>query len=529
MIDLEKRRRIMARSIKLGHCICNPRQSCPCEPFKSRDVCQCAGERLDDAAGEVALTTLVENAGCASKIGQADLKRALAGLPETTDPRVLVGAGAYDDAGVFRIGPDTALVQTVDVFTPIVDDPYVYGQIAAANAVSDVYAMGGTPLTALSIISFPIETLSPSIMHRILRGGMDKLAEAGVVVLGGHSLKGSEIKFGFAVTGTVPPERIVTNAGGRPGDALVLTKPLGTGTIGFAQQLGKASAAAKEAAAASMVELNRDAARVMIEIGVRAATDVTGFGLAGHLAEMASQSGVGAEIYADRLPVLPDVLDSLRAGLVCGGIERNLESASESVDVESGVPEELATLLYDPQTSGGLLMAVPRAAADDCVARLKAAGILSAAVIGRFVEGPKGRIMVKKSAPAGHPESASPAAKPSAPRREPASCCAGGPPAEPVTSASSLPDPDRTPETQALFSDFMSGAANGGAVPARTKELMSLALAFLSRCEPCVAAHVEKARSLGIGDEEIAEALWLAVSFGGAPVLTFYKALREKS
>ncbi len=528
MIDLEKRRRIMARSVKLGHCICNPRQSCPCELFKSRDVCQCAGERLEDAAGDVALTTLVENAGCASKIGQADLKRALAGLPETADPRVLVGAGAYDDAGVFRIGPETALVQTVDVFTPIVDDPYVYGQIAAANAVSDIYAMGGTPLTALSIISFPIETLSPSIMHRILRGGMDKLAEAGVVVLGGHSLKGTEIKFGFAVTGTIHPDRIVTNAGGRPGDALILTKPLGTGTIGFAQQLGKASAEAKAAAAASMIELNRDAARVMTELGVRAATDVTGFGLAGHLAEMTAQSGVGAEIYADRLPVLPEVLDALRAGLIGGGIERNIESSSGQVDVAPGVPEELTTLLYDPQTSGGLLMAVRTGAADECLARLRAAGVRSAAIIGRFIEGPKGRIMVKKSAPAGHTEE-SPVSKPSAPRKEPAPCCAGGPPAEPVASASSLPDPERTPETPALFSDFMAGAGGEGAVPARTKELMSLALAFLSRCEPCVEAHVEKARSLGIGDDEITEALWLAVSFGGAPVLTFYKALREKA
>lgn len=529
MIDLEKRRRIMARSIKLGHCICNPKQSCPCGLFKSRDVCQCAGERLEDTAESVALTSLVENAGCASKIGRADLKRALAGLPESSDPRVLVGAGAYDDAGVFRIGPDTALVQTVDVFTPIVDDPYVYGQIAAANAVSDIYAMGGAPLTALSIISFPIETLSPSIMHRILRGGLDKLAEAGVVVLGGHSLKGSEIKFGFAVTGTVPPDRIVTNAGGRPGDALILTKALGTGTIGFAQQLGKASAAAKEAAAASMIELNRDAARIMTETGVRAATDVTGFGLAGHLAEMTSQSGVGAEISADRLPVLPEVLEYLRAGLIGGGVERNLESVSERVEIEPGVPEELATLLYDPQTSGGLLMAVPRAAADDCVARLKAAGIGSAAIIGRFVEGPKGKIMVKKSAPAGHSESAAPVSKTPAPHKEPAPCCAGGPPAEPAATASSLPDPDLTPETPALFSDFMAAANTEGAVSARAKELMSLALAFLSRCEPCVAAHVEKARSLGIGDAEINEALWLAVSFGGAPILTFYKAMREKS
>ena len=413
MIDLEKRRRIMARSIKLGHCICNPKQSCPCDLFKSRDVCLCAGERLEDAAEDVALTTLVENAGCASKIGQADLKRALAGLPETTDPRVLVGAGAYDDAGVFRLTPDTALVQTVDVFTPIVDDPYVFGQIAAANAVSDIYAMGGTPLTALSIISFPIETLSPAVMHRILRGGMDKLAEAGVVVLGGHSLKGTEIKFGFAVTGTIHPDRIVANAGARPGDVLILTKPLGTGTIGFAQQLGKASAGAKAAAAASMIELNRDAARVMTEMKVRAATDVTGFGLAGHLAELTAQSGVGAEIYADRLPVLPEVLEYLRAGLIGGGVERNRESASGQVWTSPPASRKSSKRSFTiPRRRAACLSPSPKPCRMSCLTRLKAAGIRSAAVIGRIVAEPRGRIMVKESAPAGHPEHESPAAKP---------------------------------------------------------------------------------------------------------------------
>jgi len=310
---------------------------------------------------------------------------------------------------------------------------------------------------------------------------------------------------------------------------LILTKPLGTGTIGFAQQLGKASTESKAAAAASMIELNRDAARIMTEMGVRAATDVTGFGLAGHLAEMTAQSGVGAEIYADRLPVLPEVLEYLRAGLIGGGVERNRESSASQIEVGTGVPEELETLLYDPQTSGGLLIAVPEAGSNECLARLKAAGVRSAVVIGRMVAGPKGKIMLKKSAPAGHPEPAASAVKPPAPRKEPPACCAGGPPSEAPLSASPLPDPDRTPETPALFSDFMAAANVEGAVSARTKELMSLALAFLSRCEPCVEAHVEKARSLGIGDTEICEALWLAVSFGGAPVLTFYRAMREKA
>ena len=203
MIDYQKRKRVMGRSIKLGHCICNPKDPCPCDLFKQKNVCLCAGEREEDAPEDVALTTLVENAGCASKIGQEDLKRALAGLPRVFDPRVLVSSDTCDDAGVYKLTPNTALVQSVDVFTPVVDDPYAFGEIAAANSVSDIYAMGGNPLTALSIVAFPIDKLSPRIMNRMLQGGVDKLREAGVAVLGGHSIKDREIKFGFAVTGIV--------------------------------------------------------------------------------------------------------------------------------------------------------------------------------------------------------------------------------------------------------------------------------------------------------------------------------------
>ena len=220
MIDLEKRRRVMQRSMTLGHCICNPKLACPCDVFKEKDICTCAGERIENAVGEASLTKLVEKAGCASKINQNDLKKALADLPEITDPRVLVGSNTCDDAGVYRLNGDMALVQTVDVFAPSVDDPYTFGQIAAANSLSDVYAMGGRPLTALSIIGFPIETLSHRVMTQILRGGTDKMNEAGVVVIGGHSINDRDPKFGYAVTGTVEPSKIVTNDGAKPGDLL---------------------------------------------------------------------------------------------------------------------------------------------------------------------------------------------------------------------------------------------------------------------------------------------------------------------
>ena len=354
MIDLKKRKRIMQRSIALGHCICNPKQTCPCAVLKTKNVCPCAGERVEASQVAVRLTTLVENAGCASKISQQDLKKVLGGLPPMTHPNLLVGTSTCDDAGVYKISDEIALVQTVDVFTPTVDDAYTFGRIAAANAVSDVYAMGGTPLTALSIIAFPIEELPHTLMTDIIRGGIDALREAGVTVVGGHSIKDHrEVKFGFAITGVIHPAQIVTNSNARPGDALVLTKPLGVGAIAFAHQLGKASAAAMDAATQSMIALNKTAAELMLRHGAHAATDVTGFGLLGHLSEMARQSGVTAEIHVEAVPAFPDALAYLRQGIISGGVERNRESAAQFVTFAAGVPEEMQHLLYDPQTSGG--------------------------------------------------------------------------------------------------------------------------------------------------------------------------------
>jgi selenide,water dikinase len=397
MIDYEKRKRIMQRSLKLGHCICNPKQPCPCDFFKEKNVCLCAGERLEDAPEKVQLTKFVENAGCASKINQNDLKKVLASIPPVTDPRVLVSTNTCDDAGVYKINNKFALVQSVDVFTPCVDDPYTFGEIAAANSVSDIYAMGGKPLTALSIIGFPIDTLSHKVMSEIILGGIDKMKEAGVVVLGGHSIKENEIKFGFAVTGVINPSRIITNDKAKPGDVLILTKPIGTGIISFSHQIGKASGGALMAISQSMTELNRVPSEIIAEMGINCATDVTGFGLLGHLSEMVFQSGVTVEVYADRVPIFDEVLDCLKQGIISGAIERNREYASKFVSAAEDVGEEMELVFYDPQTSGGLLVAVEEEKADSLISRLKKKGVRHAAAIGKVTLKSEGKILLKKS------------------------------------------------------------------------------------------------------------------------------------
>ena len=399
MIDFKKRARIMGRSIALGHCICNPKDPCPCDVFKQKNVCLCAGEREEDAPEDVALTSLVENAGCASKIGQEDLKRALSGLPRVVDPRVLVSSETCDDAGVYKLTPRMALVQSVDVFTPVVDDAYAFGEIAAANSVSDIYAMGGKPLTALSIVAFPIESLSPRIMNRMLQGGVDKLREAGVALLGGHSIKDREIKLGFAVTGVVHPDKMTVNSKARPGDLLILTKPIGTGMLSFARQIGRAPAAGLAEAEASMRALNRAAAEIMTAAGVTTATDITGFGLAGHLGEIAAQSGVVIEVYASAIPVFSGVLDLIRDGVISGAVERNREYASSFVKREKDAGEDLETLLYDPQTSGGLLMAVRKGKAPAVLSALRKNGVPSAAIIGRVIRKGQARIVLRARPP----------------------------------------------------------------------------------------------------------------------------------
>jgi selenide,water dikinase len=344
----------MERSIRLGHCICNPQWPCPCDLLREKDVCLCAGEKLNPAATVVRLTKLVEKPGCASKIDQASLKRILAGLPAVADPRVLVGVAAGDDAGVYQVSDDLALVQTVDVFCPSVDDPYTFGQIAAANSVNDVYAMGGRPVTALSILGFPIRELPDEVCTAILRGGLDKMAEAGVAVVGGHSIIDNQIKAGFAVTGMIDPKRMVTNAGAVAGDVLVLTKPLGTGIIAFAAQIDRAQPEWVTAAATSMTGLNRLASQRMLEFGAHACTDVTGFGLMGHLGEMARAAGVDVEVYFDALPLLPGTAECIRNGIIPGSVERNRESSAERMAASADIEPAMLDLLFDAQTCGGL-------------------------------------------------------------------------------------------------------------------------------------------------------------------------------
>jgi selenide,water dikinase len=315
-------------------------------------------------------------------------------LPSQHDDRVLVDYRTSDDAGVYKISEARALVQTVDFFTPIVDDPFVYGQIAAANALSDVYAMGGRPLTALAIAAFPKDA-ERDILRSIFAGGLDKLREADVVLLGGHTVQDAEIKFGYAVTGEVDPARILVNAGAKPGDALVLTKPIGTGIVATALKFGRAPQSAIDAATGSMITLNRAAARVLESLphgDVHACTDITGFGLIGHASEMAAASGCSIEIDSSRVPVLEGARE-LVPGNSPGGAKTNREYFGANVRVAPGVDPALVDLLYDPQTSGGLLIAVSAAHAERLSTALASAGVFSAHV-GRVVNPGASRIVV---------------------------------------------------------------------------------------------------------------------------------------
>jgi len=284
----------------------------------------------------------------------------LSQLPkQPINPNLLVGFDTADDAGVFRLSDDLALVQTVDFFTPIVDDPYVFGQIAAVNSLSDIWAMGAEPLTALSIAAFPKEGLDLDILRQVLEGGQSKLTEAGVVILGGHTVQDPEIKFGYSITGTIHPSRIVTNAGARPGDALILTKPLGTGIISTALKFNKAQPEMVEASINVMLQFNREAARVMQEVGVHSATDITGFGFLGHAYEMAKASKVTLIVNSDSVPLLPGVLDLARRGVLNRGNRTNRDYVGDNVRFSVEVPDELKAALFDPQTSGGLLISAP--------------------------------------------------------------------------------------------------------------------------------------------------------------------------
>ena len=388
----------MERSQLLGHCICDVRRPCPCDVFRDDGICPCAGERPDPVdLSQVKLMELVRNAGCASKIAPAELDAVLGRLPAVNDPAVISGLAAGDDAAIYRISDDLCLVQTVDVFTPCVDDPHLFGRICAVNCLSDIYAMGGEPRTALSILAFPTEKLPGEVMYQMLAGAMDVFEEAGVALVGGHSVKDDEIKLGFAITGLINPKIAAALEKPGAGDVLVLTKPLGTGVLAFSQQIGRGYPAGLAAAETSMATLNKAAAEAMKEAGASACTDVTGFGLFAHLHRMLRQSKLGAEIFADALPAFDGAVEALRQGVIPGAVERNREYVGEAIRVASNVDEALVNLGFDAQTSGGLLIAVPHERLETLLQALarRSAGSF---VIGRIIGTSDERILVNRGA-----------------------------------------------------------------------------------------------------------------------------------
>ena len=304
-------------------------------------------------------------------------------LPLEKDPNLLVGRETSDDAGVYRLSDEVALVQTVDFITPVVNDPYDFGRIAAANALSDVYAMGGRPITAMNIVCFPVKQMDKGVLREILRGGLAKVHEAGAALVGGHSVEDPEIKYGLSVTGVVHPDRVLTNAGARPGDAFILTKPLGTGILATAIKAGLASDEVQRLAAEVMATLNKKAAEIMGVYPVNCCTDITGFGLLGHALEIATASKVAITLYAERVPLLPEVLDSVKMGLLPAGSFANRNFCAGLIRQVGSIDPMLLDILADAQTSGGLLISLPEDRAWDMTDDLRAHGVPYAAVIGR--------------------------------------------------------------------------------------------------------------------------------------------------
>jgi selenide,water dikinase len=342
----------------------------------------------------VRLTQVAKRAGCAAKHPPGYLFPLLGRLPPLTDPNVLIGSSTADDAAVYRMSDELALVLTTDFFTPVVDDPYDFGAVAAANALSDVYAMGGKPLTALNLVGFPDDTLDASVLAEILRGGAEKAREAGIDLVGGHTIKTDEPIYGLAVTGTVHPDRVVSNAGGKPGDLLVLTKPLGIGILTTAAKQNKDTLGAIGTAITLMKTLNREACEAMTTVGVHAATDVTGFGLLGHLRNVVAASGCSATVWLDEVPVVDAAWTYVREGIAPGGTHANWRYSNDHVTYEDGIDKTAQLVLADAQTSGGLLIAVEPAKAEALVEGLMHRGTPAYRIVGMLGEGPAGKIRV---------------------------------------------------------------------------------------------------------------------------------------
>jgi cysteine desulfurase len=344
---------------------------------------------------DIKLTHFTHGLGCACKLRPQALEEVLNNLPPVTDPHVIVGTTTADDAAVYRLQDGTAVVQTVDFFTPVVDNPYDFGAIAAANSLSDIYAMGGKPLFALSVVGFPEKRLPLEVLEQILRGAHDKAKEAGISILGGHTVEDNEPKFGLVVTGIVDPDNVLTNDKAQPGDAIILTKPIGLGIITTAIKRGMASTELTQKAVKVMSRLNRDAAEAMLTVGAHACTDVTGFGLLGHLKEMTRASKVDAVIYASKVPVLKEAWDLANAGAIPGGTLSNSDFVSDAVEWDESISRTGRLVLCDAQTSGGLIIAVPTGKKNQLLNALKKDGVIDSDEIGEFTGEGEGRIVVK--------------------------------------------------------------------------------------------------------------------------------------
>jgi len=515
----------------LGHCICDPAKPCPCGEFKEFDVCACAGEKMPPPSegGKIRLTRHVKSAGCASKISKKDLDTILAGLPQFSDKKVIVGSSAGDDAGVVRLPGKSgnAMVLTVDVFAPSVDDPYTFGQISAANSVSDIYAMGAEPWCALSIIGFPVSKFPNKVMSEILRGGIDKMREAGISVVGGHSINDDSIKCGFAVIGICPENKFTRNQGAKPGDLIILTKPLGVGITAFAGQIGNASPRQLNEIANSMKTLNKIASETMRKYDVHAVTDVTGFSLTGHLSEIVKKSSVEVELDFDSIPLFSGTTLFSRKGICPGAVERNRESVNPSMLDFSELAEAQENILFCPETSGGLLVFLPKKQASAYVGELSRKGISAASVIGKVIGKLKGgRIRVKTLNKENYNTLKFNRKENEVKRKqdlESPACCSS-------PSAPELSEKINAPSQSAsgAFADYMAAVSSPGAINGKNKKLISLALSVATKCGPCIKINVQGARGAGASDDEISEAVSLGIAFGGASASMFYKTTTEE-
>jgi len=493
MRDPTRRAVVMGRSRDLGHCICDVRKPCPCDDLIERNLCPCAGERPDSDGAPIRLTRHVKAAGCAGKIAKAELERLLHGLPDLPDPRVLVGRHTGDDAGVMHLGGPDDTVFTVDVFPPPVDDPASFGRIAAANSLSDVWAMGGRPQAALAIVGWPLNTLPGSGMRALLDGAFRALAEAGVPCIGGHSIASDEPIAGFAVIGTVPHGQARTNAGAKPGDAIVLSKPIGGGLHVFANALERADPAQFAVVTAAMETMNRTAGEALIPCRASAATDVTGFSLLGHLGELAKQSDAAVELWWEAIPVFAGSLELARAGVIPGAVERNREAADPARTDLSTLDAAQQAVLFSPETSGGILAVLPPGEVVAYRARVP-----GAAVIGRVSGAAPGgslTVLQRKS-------------------EAMADCCAPSPSATTAVAGA---------DALAAWRTYMAQVMAPGALDTKQKRLITYALSVAGRCAPCLDAQEQAARAAGANDAELAEAAALGVCFGGAPAGAFFK------